>query len=146
MMRAGAVWFRGSREARRVTTDSMTRRRRYLVYHSNPLVAEDLRETLEATGPCVVEVVASSTGVPRGCYDVALLDVAPDILVTAEEWSWVLGASRMVVALSSGLTDAGPSGGTAGEASGIVLLPQPFRSDDVLDVLARAGIPIADSV
>lgn len=117
----------------------MTRRRHYLVYHSNPLVSEDLRETLEATGACVVEVLSSLAGAVRRCYDLAFVEVAPDQLEAKPEWSWLMETSKGIVALTSGLNDTGPVPGK------IVLMPQPFRSDDVLDILTRAGIIIPDA-
>lgn len=128
------------RKALILTETQLSQERHYLVYHSNPLVAEDIRETLETAGPASVDMVSALDGVPEGSYDIAFLDIAPDALEAQERLRDFARRCGVIVVLTSTLSDENS------DREKIVYLPQPFRSDDLLRILASVGAAEADPV
>ena len=108
--------------------------RHYLIFHKNVLVSEDLRDTLEATGARSVDVMLTPTVVTGKRYDLGFLDITPDDLESNGKLRAITQCCRRIVIISTRLVEP------TDWRDGIILLPQPFRSDDIVKVLQQAGM------
>ncbi len=109
--------------------------RKFLVITPNVVVAEDLREILTDIGDCMVEVFTSMADTWSHRYDVAFFAIPVGDLLSDRRVREMHDAGTRVIVLDGGLPES------AYEGTGLFALAQPFRTEDVLALLEKLGIP-----
>jgi hypothetical protein len=100
----------------------------------NLVVAEDLREQLSAMPSTVVDVRHRFEDDWGEDYEVAFFGVSMEALLNDSRAIRLRGNGTQLVVLSGGLSASGD------ENNGVVVLPQPFRSEDVSNLMETFGI------
>lgn len=109
--------------------------RRFLVVAENVVIAEDLREILAGLGSAAVDVYHSLVGEWAGRYDAAFLSMSrAQVLADDRVRALREAGTRLFVLDDLGLEDS------AGVPA-LLSLCMPFRTEDVLEALERAGFP-----
>lgn len=109
-------------------------RRRYLVVTGNAVVAEDLRELLGGERQDDVQVFTSLQPSWSGGYAAAFFDVPLSQLTQNAAVQALSAAGTAVVVLNAFLPEAQFQG------TGFQTLVQPFRTEDVINLLAKLGL------
>ena len=106
--------------------------RRALIVTAKTLVADDLKDILLGKVFMAVDAVMDPIDMPDARYDVAFLDIPV---------ARVLGDARLRAMQDGGTSIIilnGLSKDTIQRNAGILVLSQPFRTDDVHEILMRA--------
>ena len=105
--------------------------RRFLVVTPNIVVGEDLREAMSSYAGADVDVVASLDLAAGEPYDVAVFGLRIDEVLHDCRVRALRNAGTRIVVLGGSL----PS--SALDGTGVTLLPQPFLTEDVENLLDR---------
>ncbi|MEJ6389455.1 hypothetical protein [Gymnodinialimonas ulvae] len=108
-------------------------RSRAVVCHGNPLVGEDLRQLLLSEGAGEVLVIRSLDEVQIESDAIAFVEGSAKLLLQAVQIQGWLRRGTPVVAMNG-------CGGMASVPRGVHLLKQPFRSEDVQNLLTQVKV------
>lgn len=110
--------------------------RRFLIVTGNYVMAEDLKEILSCFGPTRIDVVTALEDPWPDACSIAFFGKSLDELIDDRRVQDLQRAGTHVVVLNGHSPDANADF----EGTGFHLLDQPFRSEDVLSLLARLGM------
>ncbi|MDA8587029.1 hypothetical protein N9L47_12325 [Rhodobacteraceae bacterium] len=110
---------------------------KFLVAVDNTIFAEDLREFLSMIPDARVDVRRSLVEDCGKDYAVAFLGGSIEQLLQSRQIRQMHKAGTRIVVLNTQVPEA------SFEGTGILVLSQPFRSEDIAETLAKAGIKVA---
>ena len=112
------------------------KRRRFLTVTKNAVMGEDLRELLMSTGDAEADTHLDMSDEWGAGYAVAFFDTPPGAMVDDQRVRALSNAGTAIVVLAGN-----PPNGPEYDVP-FQWLAQPFRTDDVIDLLRRIGLPI----